>query len=384
MSDIKKTLESYPEISFIDNLTLPQMQTKMLSDFTEEYKRQTGEEITLGLADPSRLVLYAAALQLYQAFQCIDQAGKQSFLKYSKGEYLDNLGALKGVRRNDGEAATTIERFTLSEIQQNAISIPKGTRVTAGDNVYFYTTETAEIPAGEVSVDVRIKCTETGKAGNDYKAGKISILVDNIAYIGSVANTIITDGGSEAESDAQLGDRIYLAPSSYSVAGSTDAYIYWTKTSNPGIADVGINEPSEGVVEVRFIMENGDIPEQPVLDAVKEYLSDDTIRPLTDNVTVLAPEVVNYNVKVTYYIAESNRNQVSAIQKNVENAVKAFKMWQSEKIGRDVNPSNLTRYIVNAGAKRAVITEPAFTSIDKSSVAICKDCVVTYGGVESD
>lgn len=384
MSDIKKTLEGYPDISFIENMTLENLQEQMIADFTEKYKEETGEELTLGLADPNRLVLYAAALQIYQGMQYIDNAGKQSFLKYSYSGFLENLGALKGIQRNPGNPATAIERFTVSAVQNNAISIPMGTRVTAGDNVYFYTVEDAEIPAGAEYIDIQVECTEAGTGANGYEAGKINILVDSINYIGSVANTTKSEGGAEEESDEQLADRIYLAPSSYSTAGPDDAYEYWVKTCNSGITDVKVQSPSDGVVEIRFIMQDGTIPGEATLQEVATFLQNEKIRPLTDKVEVKAPVAQNYAISLTYYIAESDKNQASAIQQNVNSAVDAYKMWQCEKIGRDINPSYLMRLIMNAGAKRAVIASPEFAVVSAENIALCTTVTVTYGGVESD
>lgn len=384
MSDIKKTLEGYPDISFIENMTLENLREQMIADFTEKYKEETGEELTLGLGDPNRLVLYAAALQIYQGMQYIDNAGKQSFLKYSYSGFLENLGALKGIQRNPGNPATAIERFTVSAVQNNAISIPMGTRVTAGDNVYFYTVEDAEIPAGAEYIDIQVECTEAGTGANGYEAGKINILVDSINYIGSVANTTKSEGGAEEESDEQLADRIYLAPSSYSTAGPDDAYEYWVKTCNSGITDVKVQSPSDGVVEIRFNMQDGTIPGEATLQEVATFLQNEKIRPLTDKVEVKAPVAQNYAINLTYYIAESDKNQASAIQQNVNSAVDAYKMWQCEKIGRDINPSYLMRLIMNAGAKRAVIASPEFAVVSAENIALCTTVTVTYGGVESD
>lgn len=384
MSDIKKTLEGYPDISFIENMTLENLKEQMIADFTEKYKEETGEELTLGLADPNKLVLYAAALQIYQGMQYIDNAGKQSFLKYSYSGFLENLGALKGIQRNPGNPATAIERFTVSAVQNNAISIPMGTRVTAGDNVYFYTVEDAEIPAGAEYIDIQVECTEAGTGANGYEAGKINILVDSINYIGSVANTTKSEGGAEEESDEQLADRIYLAPSSYSTAGPDDAYEYWVKTCNSGITDAKVQSPSDGVVEIRFIMQDGTIPGEATLQEVATFLQNEKIRPLTDKVEVKAPVAQNYAINLTYYIAESDKNQASAIQQNVNSAVDAYKMWQCEKIGRDINPSYLMRLIMNAGAKRAVIASPEFAVVSAENIALCTTVTVTYGGVESD
>ena len=92
MSSTAKDLDSYPDISFIDNLTVETLMDEMIADFCAKYAEESGEEITLGKADPYRMILYAAALQIYQGMQYIDRAGKQSFLKYAYADFLDNLG----------------------------------------------------------------------------------------------------------------------------------------------------------------------------------------------------------------------------------------------------------------------------------------------------
>ena len=144
-----KQLENYPEISFIENMTLDDMKSQLISDFQQEYERITGTAISLAKADPTRLVLYAAAMQLYQGMQYIDNAAKQSFLKYSYGDFLENLGALKGIKRNPGTPARTTARFTLSTERESVTVIPMGTRITSGGNVFFYAETENVIPAGE-------------------------------------------------------------------------------------------------------------------------------------------------------------------------------------------------------------------------------------------
>lgn len=384
MSDIKKILEGYPDISFIENMTLEDLQQSMIDDFLSKYAEETGEEIELGLADPSRLILYAASLQIYQGMQYIDNAGKQSFLKYSYDDFLDNLAAFKGIERNKGNAARTEIRFTVSAVQNSAITIPLGTRVTDGNNTFFFTTDDAEIPAGAQYVDVVAECTESGTKYNGIAVGKITTLVDTINYIGSVSNTKKTEGGSEAETDEQLAERVYLAPSKNSTAGPDDAYEYWVKTCNPAIQDTRIYSPSEGVVEIRFIMQDGAIPEGPALAEVEEFLMNEKIRPLTDFVQVKAPVIREYDINITYYIDESKRTSATAIQRNISDAVNAYKLWQCEKIGRDINPSNLIKLIMEAGAKRVEVTAPTFTAIENIEIAHVRNTTVNYGGIEVD
>ena len=77
MSDTIQSVKDLPEVSFIDNDTLEAMKTRMVANFESEWKRITGQEITLSPSDPNRIMLYAIALELYQDEQYIDRAGKQ-------------------------------------------------------------------------------------------------------------------------------------------------------------------------------------------------------------------------------------------------------------------------------------------------------------------
>lgn len=379
-----KILDNYPEISFIENMTLDNMKEQMLNDFCKKYEEITGKTINLGKADPVRLILYASALQLYQGMQYIDSAAKQSFLKYAYGNYLDNLGALKGIVRNPGVPADTVIRFTLSEARETIVSIPAGTRVTPGGNLFFCTKEESVIPAGDMSTDVSAICTEIGTVGNDYDVGSIRVMVDKLPYIAEAKNIIRSGNGAEVETDENFAERIYLAPSKYSVAGPDDAYKYWVKTYNPFVTDVKVTSPVPGTVDIRFIIRDGEIPSQEMIGEVEQYLREGERRPLTDLVVVSAPEVFKYRVNLKYWINETDKIKEAAIQKNVEEAVDGFVYWQKKQIGRDVNPSMLNYFVMQAGAKRTEITEPVYTVVGDTGIALAVERNTIYGGIECD
>lgn len=379
-----KALENYPDISFIENMTLENMKEQMISDFQDKYEEITGKGINLAKADPVKMILYAAALQLYQGMQYIDSAAKQSFLKYSYGDFLENLGALKGITRNSGTQASTTIQFVLSETRETIITIPAGTRVTPGGNMFFYTIEEGVIPVGEISTDIPAACTEIGEIGNDYEVGSIKVLVDKIPYVAEVRNIERTSGGAEIESDENLAERIYLAPSKYSVAGPDDAYKYWVKTYNPSIADVKVTSPVPGTVDIRFIIGDGEIPDQKAIEDVEEYLMEGERRPLTDLVIVGAPEVIEFNIDLKYWINETDKIKAAVIQKNVEEAIDGYIYWQKQQIGRDINPSMLNYLIIQAGAKRSEILEPIFTKVGNTGIALNVGKNVIYGGIEND
>lgn len=377
--------DKFPDISFIDDASVEEVLNGMINDYKEKYKELTGKEASLAPADPYRLIMYACTMQIYQAMQYADQAGKMSFLTYARGAYLDNLAALRGLARTENTAAVTVLRFCIGAPIESAVPIPAGCRVTNGNDVYFATDEYAEIRAGETSIDVHATCTSPGAAGNGFVEGEFSVLVNTLPYITSVTNTAATYGGTDRESDESLKERVYAYPNSYSVAGPAGAYEYHARTAFPEVEDVMVRSESPGEVDVYFICEGGGIPEPALIEKVSKHLNSKSLRPLTDKVTVRAPAVHEYDVRMTYYVPLSGKaTAVAAIQNAVSTAVDVYNAWQTGKIGRDINPSYLIQKVMEAGAKRVEVESPAFMALDESTVAKLGSVTVVYGGVEDD
>lgn len=380
-----KNIEDFPEVSFIDNMTIEDIEAYHLNAMQRKYRELTGQELIIREADPVRLVAYSDCLLLYQIAQYADRAGKMSLLKYSYGDFLEDVGALKGIYRMPGAAAKTSLKFTLSAMRPGTTVIPAGTRVTASDGVYFCTMDILEIPAGSLTGEVNAQCRELGVKGNGYMPGTLKTLVDPVPYVDKVENVIKTEGGADLESDENLALRVYLAPSSWSTAGPDDAYKYWVLTFDPAIDDVRVNSDIPGEVDICFIFQDGQLPEETTIQELERFLQDEKVRPLTDKVIVRAPDVEEYEIDLTYYINRSDRTKISAINEQVQKAVQEYISWQKKRIGRDINPDQLRRMLVSAGAKRLEIRSPDFRRITKSSIAILKgDAGVVYGGVEDD
>ena len=377
-------IANLPEVSFIDNLTLDDVQAMLVDAYQKKHKEVTGVNLTLRRADAETLKLYAVSVVLYQMFMHVDNAGKMDLLKYSYSGFLDNLGALRGVSRLPASSAVCTVRFTLSSVQPSVVTIPSGTMVTGGDNLYFAVDETVEIPVGDMYVDASCTCTTAGSAGNGLIAGTVATLVNAIPYVDSVANTDVTSGGADVESDEDFADRIYIAPSGYSVAGPEYAYKFHTQSYSSSIGDVEVTSPRACEVEVRFLLTDGSIPTQTLLDGVEAHLSADDIRPLTDQLSVLAPTIQTFDIVFSYFINSSDADKAATIQAAVASAVEEYIKWQTYTIGRDINPSMLTKLVVAAGAKRVEVTSPSFTPVPNGYVAQVDERTVTYGGLEHD
>lgn len=378
-----KELEILPDVSFIGNTTLESIEAELKSDYEKKYNEITGESLVLARSDPATLILYACAVQFFQGFKYIDKAGKMDLLKYAYGGYLDHIAAMKGIAREQAKPARTMVRFTLSGLRPDTVEIPQGIQVTDGE-IYFETEQYAEIKAGEEKADVECVCLTSGIEGNDLQPGEINTLVNPIPYVASVANTEKTAGGVDVEDDDSMKERVYIAPSKYSVAGPEDAYRYWVKTYNSSISDVLVKSDNPVEVIIEFIMENGELPTEGIIQGLQIYLADEQIRPFTDKVTVKAPDTVDYKLDVKYYINSSDLKSADTIKANVAAAIEQYIIWQRSKIGRDINPSQLIQMMVSAGAKRVEVKLPIFQVIGATNVAKLVSQSVTYGGIEDD
>ena len=385
MPDEMNAIKSLPDISFIDNKDIDQVRQEMVADYESFISEATGQTVTLERSSVHRMELYAAAAQIYQAMQYIDRQGKQSILKYSYSDFLDNLAIFKGVTRNPATPATTTLRFTLSAERDTATGIPQGTRVSTAGAIYFATDVYAEIPAGSTTVDVPATCTVAGTDGNGFAVGELSTIVDPIPYVASVSNTTATEGGAEIESDDDLAERVFLAPGAYSTAGPEDGYLYHAKAYSAAIGDVvATSNQAAGTVDIVFLMADGSTPGEEMIEGLEGYLQGKTIRPMTDLVRVAAPQEVTYTINLTYYINRSDSAKAVTIQAAVAQAVADYQTWQRA-IGRDINPSQLVRMVMDAGAKRVTVTAPTYTAVDATKVsALQGDAVISYGGLEDD
>ncbi len=384
MSADVQNLFNLPDISVIDDVDIETMKNELVRDYEDAYKAETGESITLYPADKDRLKLNIVANKLFQAYQCIDNGFRMNFLRYSYGDYLKHLGANRKIYKQEARPAVTVLRFSIQEPRTQVTAIPKGKRATAGDNIFFMTDDYAEIQAGELSVDVAATCTQAGTAGNKYIAGQINALADKIPYITGVVNVSESTGGSDEESDAAFRERIYLAPSTYSTAGTEDAYIYWVRQYNSAaIEDVKVRTDENSIVDIRIVLANGELPGKAFLDGLKSYLTSD-VKPLTDKINVSAPDVVEYNLDFTYYIGRSNKENVEVIQASAQEAASEWSAWQKTHIGADINTDMLIEYLRAAGVKRAVIRTPVYTAINDTQIAVVKNITAAYGGLEND
>lgn len=364
-------------LKFIENNS-----EEIVNNLVSTFETALGE--TYQKSDERSLFLHQLAQVVVLINSSINDVGNQVLLRYARGQALEDIGELLGVYRLPATHATCVMQFTLSATQATKVTIPKGTRATPDGKVYFATTSDLVIKAGTLSGEVEAKATTAGSACNDFTAGSIRYIVDNVQYLGSVANVTKSAGGTDEESDDSFRERIRLVPESYSTAGCAEGYEYFAKSASANVGDVVVYSPvndttltdeerqaGAGRVYIYVINADGSIPNEndDIIAQVAAATTAKDRRPLTDFVTVLPPEKVEYSIDFTYYIAEEDTGKSATIEKAVDEAVAEYIKWQSSKIGRDINPDKLRNLVFNAGASRIEITAPTFTTLNKTKIA---------------
>lgn len=377
---------NYPEISFIGGCSLADWLEQGKEWYVERFLELTGESLTLHDTDEEKILLDAIGYMFYQVMQYVDYTGKQNLLKYSVGDFLDNVGARCGVKRGAASRASVTVRFTLTAEQDVDYMIPAGTQTapSSSDNIFFAVESDTKIPTGELYADAVCLCTLAGEDGNGFLPGEVDELVDALPYIDSVLNITTSDGGADAESDDDFADRIYYAPSLYSTAGSEDSYIYHVKSASVLVGDVIVYSPEPCRVDIIITSKNGGVPSEELLRTVTDYLMEKQRKVLSDLVTVRGPDTKTFDVSLTYYISTENQKYAGAIKEKIEDAVSDYIVWQTEKIGRNVTPSKLIQMVMEAGAKRVEIDAPADIVLENDEIAVLGEKLVTYGGLEDE
>jgi phage-related baseplate assembly protein len=386
-------LSIVPDIDFAEK-DASIIQSQVINDYESYFALITRIQKTLGRADPVRLFLLSIIYQLIVQRGIVDVTGKNNLIKYARQEFLDNIGARWGPTRGkrlDAKKASCILRFGLSAIMRIETVIPLGTQAQSNSGIIFETIKEAIIPARWQTVDVVAEAVEPGAFANGLLAGQITQLVSwSAPYLVTVINLDTTSGGAEIETDDRFRMRIWMAPESFSVAGPYGAYEYWAASANSNISNVSVwsDAANAGKVYIYFLMESGRLPTDEERQQVYDICSADDIRPLTDQVFVEVPIIVVVLVVASFWIEDSKAAFAEDIRTNVYTAWEEYRVWQSEEIGRDINPSKLVQMLINAGAKRVVVDSPLFTDpnnfINKQSVAnLDAASTLTYAGLET-
>lgn len=355
-------------------------QASILASLVAEFEARSGR--VLQPAQVEMFLINSIAYQLELNNQRINSAANQNLAQFSVGAALDLLVANAGVTRLPALPSSCTALITLVT-GHGALVIPAGTRIQTQDGIAtFKTTADISVAIGIDTAIATLACDTPGSFSNGYPIGVVSVILDPQAYIATIASTDITVGGSEIESDDNLRGRFFLAPNSYTTAGSTDSYIYWSKTASPLIIDVSVNNGGGGVVNIYPLVASGTTPTE-ILTAVLAVCNGDKVRPLTDTVNVITPTVTNYTVDISITKYASADSVILLAAANA--AVNALVLANAQMLGIDIILSQIVAAASVPGVAKIVVNTPtADIVLLNTAVGICTSVTMAITGINSD
>ena len=368
-------ITSLPEPVFV-SMDPATIRTEAIAKFEE----LTGRPLLESQSEMVMIDLWTYLDSLHR--KAMNEAGKQTLAQYAGFPMLNYIGAMKGVHQRDAEVALTTLRFTLVAIQAFDVLVPAGTRVRSTDGaVTFATSEALTIAAGQATGDVAAAAATAGVIGNDFTAGQVNDLLDPIAHVAGAANTTTTTGGAEVEDLEAYRARVLKAPEGYSTAGPREAYAFHARSVSSTIVDVAVVKPAPGQITLYPLTATG-APSGELLDLVDDYINDDKIRPMTDEVSVEAPTVVERTWTgdlVVYADADA-----ALVKAAAETALAEYAALLRSKLGQAHIPER-AEAVVNAitGTYRFTLTGAAYETLEASQWLDITAITVNLTGVAS-
>ncbi|ELP1261956.1 baseplate J/gp47 family protein [Escherichia coli] len=232
-----------------------------------------------------------------------------------------------------------------------------------------------ELMLRQVINDGAAACMLSHATGND---------LDNLAAnndterLTVIEETDTTD--AVMESDAALRMRAQSAFEGLSVAGPTGAYEYFAKSASGKVADVKASSPAPAEVVVSVLSAEGDgTASDELIATVNAKLSDESVRPVGDRLTVQSAEIISYDINVTLYLYPGPELEpiMNAAEASLQKWLKS--QWR---IGLDVARSAIMAALHVQGVQRVELDLPERLIISDTQAARCASVTITRGGTD--
>lgn len=158
------------------------------------------------------------------------------------------------------------------------------------------------------------------------------------------------------EDDDSLRLRAQLAFEGMATAGPRASYVFHALSAHAEVADVSVVSPSPANVTVTVLSRSDrGTPSAAVLQAVRDKLNDDTIRPIADRVLVQAASIQNYQINAKLHLYRSPEYEPIMLA-----ARQRLADYTNEKrrLGRDITLSGIYSALHVEGVQRVELLAP--------------------------
>ncbi|MCA0423978.1 MAG: baseplate J/gp47 family protein [Proteobacteria bacterium] len=274
---------------------------------------------------------------------------------------LERLGPNRSTPRLAASKARVTLRFSIPQARAEAVFISAGTRVGAGNGMFF-TLAPCVIAIGALSADVTAEAEFSGLAGNGFLPGQLTSMLDPVAGV-VVTNPTESSGGADAEDPELYRLRLANAYERISTGGSFAWYRETAIGVSAAIIDVAVVRPQPCVIDIYPLTLAG----AAGIDLRNQVLATfNTAEALDirfgDDVFVKPPVAVTGAPVLTI----RGRGMASTIQADATAAAQAvLKVWR-ERLGAAVAPSDLEKAVkVLMGVIDAEVSGLAFQQLQR-------------------
>lgn len=330
---------------------------------------EQGGDILYG-GDEKEMLLRSVQEVIVLALAAIDNALRMATIKYAQGDYLKLLGEERGCEYMDAQPARTTLRITF-KAGYAAQTIAAGATFTA-DGAMMYTTDAGIDYAGQATtVDVGITCTEAGSRGNGVPAGTVMRSTQGLAMIELARTLDATADGRDAEDMDDYRERVRQAQFLAVTTGPVEQYKARTLAATTELHDATVLQGGPGVVDIYLLLKDTAVADQ-VIKTVKEALSAENVRPLTDTVNVQKALELTYNIDAEYKLPAGT---LTTSQQAMQDAADEYTAWQDTAMGRAFDPYQLVANLYRAGAERVKLLDSSkvggkpleYTAVDQKT-----------------
>lgn len=178
------------------------------------------------------------------------------------------------------------------------------------------------------------------------------------------------------ESDDDYRYRIQMSLDSYTTAGSKENYIYHGLSADGDVKDIEPVSPSPGVVTIYVLSRTGDgSASEELIEKVGAALNEESIRPLTDQVTVQSAAILNYTIDAELVLLPGPDQSV--VQAAAVSALTEYTEAQ-KKLGYDITLDGIYKALRQTGVQKVNLTTPQnHISIGSGQAGHCASMNVT-------
>ena len=184
---------------------------------------------------------------------------------------------------------------------------------------------------------------------------------------------------TQYEDDERFRTRIQMSLEGLTTAGSRASYEFHALSTSAKIKDVDVTSPTAGTVKVAILSTEGQgTADSDLINAVKEKLNAEHIRPLTDTVLVESAVILPYEIRATLTLYPSVLESV--VMANVNQAITHYTNKQ-HLLGIDITLSGIYSALHQEGVQNVKLTQPlADLIVQPHQAAYCTQIQINVGG----